>query len=379
MKDLTNLTLLDRYVVRQMLGRGGMADVYLVWDKVRTVLLAMKLLREDMAEDKVFLRRFRREAQNLARLQHPHIVRSYGLERDGIYSFLLMDYVEGTTLRREIFQSGEPLSKERVLEVMRPVCSALNYAHQLGVIHCDAKPANIMIEKTGKVLVSDFGIARMMDAATATMGGAGTPAYMAPEQIKGADPTPQTDIYALGVVLFEMMTGGERPFTGELTSKTGTTGEKIRWEKLNLKAPKPSNWNPSMSDGMEAIVSKCLEGDQVNRYTNALELLDTLEAQVLSPSAKSDDEHNLEELPGHAPVKSQAESEFIEAIVSNDENEDKGSTLEPTKAPIYDSNHAGPQGQFASQIDNLIMELLPIFAWIIVMVGVIVFFFYLVE
>jgi len=276
MAELIGQTLLNRYRVDSFVGRGGMAEVYKVWDQQRAVFLAMKLLREELAEDKVFLWRFRRESQNLAQLQHPHIVRSYGLELEGRLAFLLMDYVEGSSLRGEIYDSDVPLSSRRVMEIIGPVCSALHYAHQMGMVHCDVKPANIMIQKQGIVLLADFGIARMTDAATATMVGAGTPAYMAPEQVSGEDPTPQTDIYALGVVLYEMLTGGERPFTGEHAQTTGSTSEKVRLEQMNLAAPSPRRYNPGISPELEAVVMKCLEKDPVKRYSSALDLLNAL-------------------------------------------------------------------------------------------------------
>jgi serine/threonine protein kinase len=279
--NLIGQTLLGRYRVDAFIGRGGMAEVYKVWDTKRAVPLAMKLLREDLAEDKIFLRRFKREARTLSNLQHPNIVRLYGLEQDGDLAFMLMDYVEGTTLRKEIFHAKKAISVERVLEVMRPVCSALHYAHQMGMVHCDAKPGNIMIEHTGRVLVTDFGISRMTDAATATMVGMGTPAYMAPEQARGQDPTPQTDIYALGVVLFEMLTGGERPFTGEQAETTGSTSEKVRWEQIHFEPPSPRKWNPGILPKVEALVLKCLEKDPTKRWRSALEMLNALEKTLL--------------------------------------------------------------------------------------------------
>src|SRR5512136_2994878 len=212
MSNLIGQTLLKRYRVDEFIGRGAMADVYKVWDSQRVTYLAMKLLREDLAMDTVFLRRFRREAQALAQMQHPHIVRFYGLEEDDWLAFILMDFIEGTTLQREIHQARQPLSAERVLEVFRPVCGAVYYAHTQGLIHCDLKPSNIMVHNNGTILVTDFGLAHTSElAATSVMLiGGGTLGYMAPEQAQGEKPTPQSDIYALGVVLFEMLTGGER-------------------------------------------------------------------------------------------------------------------------------------------------------------------------
>lgn len=277
MNAMIDHILNNRYHVDKYLGRGGMADVYRVWDKQRSVYLAMKLLREDLAEDKIFLRRFHREGQNLARLQHPYIVRFYGLEQDGDLAFMLMDYVEGTTLRKEIFHAKQPIPGKRIIEIFRPVSSALHYAHHLGVVHCDAKPSNIMQHINGTVLLSDFGIARLTEGATMTMVGVGTPAYMAPEQVLGETPFPQTDIYSLGVVLYEMLTGGERPFTGEHASTTGTTGEKVRWEHLHLSPPSPRKFNPAISHNLETVVLKCLEKKPTERYPDTQSFLEDLE------------------------------------------------------------------------------------------------------
>jgi hypothetical protein len=279
MESLLGKILSNRYRVDSLLGRGGMAEVYKVWDIERAAFLAFKLLREDLAQDPVFLRRFKREAQTLSRLQHPNIVRFYGLEQDDLLAFILMDFVEGTTLQTEIARAhGQGLSIGRVLEVMRPVCSALQFAHRQGVIHCDVKPGNILIEKTGRVLVTDFGIARISEAATTTtVAGAGTPAYMSPEQVRGENPTPQIDIYALGIILYEMLTGGERPFTGEQAQITGSTGDKVRWEHLNLAPPSPRRYNPEIPTALENVILKCLEKDPDKRYTSAMDLLYALE------------------------------------------------------------------------------------------------------
>jgi len=280
MTELVGQVLLNRYKIIKFLGRGGMAEVYKVWDQQRGVFLAMKVLHGDLAEDKVFLRRFRHEAKTLAELQHPHIVRFYGLGQEDRLSFMLMDYVEGHPLRQEIFGAPGPLPLTRILEVMQPVCVALHYAHSQGFAHCDVKPANILIEKSGRVLLADFGIARKIEAATATLVGAGAPAYMAPEQVRGEDPIPQMDIYALGIMLFEMLTGGERPFTGERAHITGSTNEKIRWEQIHSRPPSPRKFNPNISPDLEAVVLKCLEKEPGKRYQSALELLNALGASI---------------------------------------------------------------------------------------------------
>jgi serine/threonine-protein kinase len=284
MANLIDQTLKQRYQVIESLGRGGMAEVYKVWDSQRGVHLAMKVLREDLAEDRVFLRRFQREAENLAKLQHPNIVRFYGLEQKAQLAFILMEFIEGTTLRRQIFDAGGPMPLDRVLDIMQPVCSALQYAHQMGLLHCDLKSGNIMLDKHGKVYITDFGIARMSDAATATLVGAGTPAYMAPELVRGEDPTPQTDIYALGVVLYEMLTGGERPFIGELATITGTTAEKVRWEQVNLPPTPLTKHNPRISAELEKIVLHALDKETSMRFHSCLELHQTLGKYLGEPN-----------------------------------------------------------------------------------------------
>jgi len=276
MDDLIDNMLSGRYLVINKIGRGGMAEVYKVWDAQRSTHLAMKVLNEDLAIDRVFIRRFRREAQTLAQLQHPHIVRFYGLEQDGPQAFILLDFIDGKSLKRVIFDQGGPLHLAYVGTILHPICAALQYAHAEGLIHCDMKPGNVMIDRKGDVLVMDFGIARMADAATATMVGMGTPAYMAPEQARGLDPVPQTDIYALGIILFEMLTGGERPFTGENANTTGSTSEKVRWEQINRDPPSPRKWNPEIAPEIEAIVLKCLAKNPKDRYQTPLELLNTL-------------------------------------------------------------------------------------------------------
>ena len=272
MESLKGKTLKNRYRIDETLGRGGMAEVYKAYDLKRAGYVAIKLLREDLSRDKVFIRRFEREAKTLAQLQHRNIVRFYGLERDNLDVFIVMDFIEGEALRDVIFERKEPLSIKRIVEILDPVCSALHYAHEMGIVHCDIKPANIMLAKNGEVMVSDFGIARSMDAATSTMVGVGTPAYMAPELIKGEDPTAQSDIYSLGIMLYEMLTGGERPFTGERAGITGTTAEKVRWEHLHGKIVSPRKRNKTVPKYIEAAVMKCLEKAPTDRFQSVQDL-----------------------------------------------------------------------------------------------------------
>jgi serine/threonine protein kinase len=313
MSSLIGQTLLHRYEIRDLIGRGGVGEVYLAWDPQRMTRLAVKVLHEDLAYDKVFMRRFQREAETLAKLQHPNIVRFYRLEVEGHRAFMLLDYIEGDTLHARLFKLGRPMTTPEVMEVVEPVIAVLHYAHSHGIVHCDVKPANVMLEKTGRVLVGDFGIARMMDAATATLVGAGTPAYMAPEQIKGEVPTPQTDIYALGVMLFEMLTGGERPFTGERATITGSTATKVRWEHLNLDPPPMHTWNPELPSEVEAVVLRCLAKDPTERYDSIQDLL--VELRVGFDEIKPEDATTLV-FDDEPPPPSDEQFEQVEPVSS---------------------------------------------------------------
>jgi eukaryotic-like serine/threonine-protein kinase len=289
MLSLVGEVISGRYKIEEAIGRGGMADVYKAWDQNRATYLAIKVLREDLAQDKIFLRRFQREAHTLERLQHPNIVRFYGLGQDKKLIFLLMDFINGITLQSLIFEKPDRfIGGQLIGQVTHSVCAALHYAHQMGLVHCDIKPGNIMVDQNSNILLTDFGIARMTDSATATMVGFGTPAYMAPEVVLGMDPTPQSDIYSLGIVLYEIVTGGERPFTGERAQTTGATSEKVRWEHLNLAPPSPRHFNPNVTQQTEAVIMRCLAKDPRNRFLNALDMMNSVE---LASTGKLDTRH----------------------------------------------------------------------------------------
>jgi len=275
---LIGVILNNQYSIEKYLGKGGMSDVYLAWDQQRSAYLALKFLRQDLVKNQVFLRRFEQEAQTLARLQHPNIVRFYGIEKDRGYVYILMDYIEGRTLQSVISgHNGKPISHGYINKVMRSVCTALYFAHQQNLIHCDIKPANIMINKHEDVLLADFGITRVKDAHDTTMAGIGTPAYMAPELVLRQNPTPQSDIYSLGIVLYEMVTGGKRPFSGSLSQVSGSTSDKVRWEQVHLSPPSPKEYNPNISKKLESAIMKCLAKKPDERFESALVLLNSIE------------------------------------------------------------------------------------------------------
>jgi eukaryotic-like serine/threonine-protein kinase len=300
---LVGKTLLNRYQVIEFVGRGGMAEVYKAWDQNRSIHLALKRLHNDLAQDKIFLRRFLREAQTLSALQHPNIVRFFGIESDNLTVFMLMDFIDGTTLKAEIFKANEKFLKQNfIVHVMQSVCPALHYAHQQGLVHCDLKPANILINKDGGVFLSDFGIARMADTATSSLSGFGTPAYMAPELVMGYPPSIQSDIYAVGIILYELFTGGERPFIGERAQISGPTNEKVRWEQVHLVPTSPKYFNPTINPAYEAVILKCLAKTPGERFTSALALMNAVEGISAVSGRSSPGFQQIPDVPQQAEV-----------------------------------------------------------------------------
>jgi serine/threonine protein kinase len=266
LSDITGKVLRDRYHIERLLGRGGMADVYLAFDTQRQTDVAIKLIREDLADDADFIRRFSREAAALARLDHPNIVRFYAAEQDGVLNFIVMDYVAGSNLQRRISQAGGPLPLSETTTLLHQIGPALHYAHTMGFIHRDIKPGNIMLREDGTALLSDFGAAKVLENSTLATLTVGTPAYMSPEQILGRDLQPQSDIYSFGIVLYEMLVG-RRPFTGDEQGLTGTgTLSRLREAHLRLDPPAPSELNPAIPPMLDGIVVKALAKDVDDRW-----------------------------------------------------------------------------------------------------------------
>ena len=262
----------DRYEVHKRVGRGGMADVFLARDLLLDRQVAIKILFPEFAVDPNFVERFRREAQAAANLSHPNIVNVYDWGRyEGTY-FIAMEYVQGRTLA-EILKTNQRLTPKQDAEIASEVAAALGFAHEAGLAHRDIKPANILIGSNGQVKVADFGIARAMNSATEsnlTQAGAvmGTASYFSPEQAQGAQPDPRSDLYSLGIVMYEMV-AGRPPFTGE-------NPVSIAYKQVHDN-PQPLN---QIVEGVprpfEAIIAKLLAKDPKLRYPSAHALRDDL-------------------------------------------------------------------------------------------------------
>ncbi len=281
-ENLVGKVLLRRYRVDTFVATGGMGAVYKVWDMQRNVPLAMKVLSSDLVEDPAGFRSFQREAEALKSLSHPNIVTFYGLEQTDDFLFLIEDFIEGPTLK-EILTKRKVLPLTEALTILQALCAALGYAHSKQMIHCDVKPGNVMIDRGGSVILADFGIVRQMDSTvTSTFSGAGTPGYMAPEQVQGLMVCPQTDIYALGIMLFEMLTG-QRPFRGtepEVQNAGATLNERVRWAQVKMSPPDPSQVNPDIPAPLAQVILKALVKHPDDRFRNTRQFYSALLASA---------------------------------------------------------------------------------------------------
>ncbi|MFF0724998.1 Stk1 family PASTA domain-containing Ser/Thr kinase [Streptomyces sp. NPDC004134] len=268
-----------RYELGQVLGRGGMAEVYLAHDTRLGRTVAVKTLRADMARDPSFQARFRREAQSAASLNHPAIVAVYDTGEDYIDSvsipYIVMEYVDGSTLR-ELLHSGRKLLPERTLEMCTGILQALEYSHRSGIVHRDIKPANVMLTRTGQVKVMDFGIARAMGDSgmtmTQTAAVIGTAQYLSPEQAKGEQVDARSDLYSTGCLLYELLTG-RPPFVGD-------SPVAVAYQHVREEAPPPSTFDPEVTPEMDAIVMKALVKDPDYRYQSADEMRADIDAAL---------------------------------------------------------------------------------------------------
>ncbi|TFV85712.1 Stk1 family PASTA domain-containing Ser/Thr kinase [Blastococcus sp. CT_GayMR16] len=265
----------ERYEIGGVLGRGGMAEVHRGRDLRLGREVAVKVLRSDLARDPSFQVRFRREAQAAASLNHPAIVAVYDTGEDrtpiGATPYIVMEYVEGETLRDVIRREGH-LSPERAMELAADICGALDFSHRNGIVHRDVKPGNVMITPQGTVKVMDFGIARAVSDSAATMTSTaaviGTAQYLSPEQARGESVDARSDVYSMGCLLYELVTGAP-PFSGD--SPVAVAYQHVR-EDPRL----PSSINPQVPAELDAILLKAMSKNPANRYQSAAEMRNDL-------------------------------------------------------------------------------------------------------
>jgi serine/threonine protein kinase len=264
-------TLSGRYEIGDRLGSGGMSNVYRATDRILERTVAVKVLAEHLSDDERFVARFRREALAVAKLVHPNIVQVYDTGIDEGRHYIVMEYVEGRS-GAQILQQRGPLGFETATEIGVQACAGLDYAHRRGIIHRDVKPGNLMIvggpvgagEMTVKL--TDFGIARAIEQTRITQVGSvvGTAAYLSPEQVRGEEATPATDVYALGVVIYQLLTG-RLPYEG-------STLAELAVRQQNEQPLPPSAYNDKVPETLGTAVLQALEGDPARRYASADEL-----------------------------------------------------------------------------------------------------------
>ncbi|MBL1131200.1 MAG: serine/threonine protein kinase, partial [Chloroflexi bacterium] len=261
---------IGRYEILSKIAGGGMAVVYLARDPRVGRQVAVKVLYEHLAQDPQIRERFKREAETIATLEHPAIVPLYdfGEEEESLY--LVMRYMQGGTLAARIKEGGMPVAE--IVPIMQRVGAALAEAHGQNIIHRDLKPGNILFDHTNRAYLSDFGIARLLEATmTATDAMMGTPAYMSPEQVRGPKEVDyRSDIYGLGVILFEMLTG-QRPFAGDTPLEQATA-------RILYPPPYPRDFNAALPEGWDWVVQKVLARDKMERYQQVMALVADVEA-----------------------------------------------------------------------------------------------------
>jgi len=345
--------LAGRYEVRELIGRGGMAEVYIGYDSRLSRTVAIKVLRSDLARDPTFQARFRREAQAAAALNHPAIVSVYDTGEDDVVTssgdrahvpYIVMEYVEGHTVR-SLLNDGAAVPIDEAVEIVIGVLSALAYSHREGIVHRDIKPGNVMLTPTGQVKVMDFGIARAMADSAATMtqthAVVGTAQYLSPEQARGEVVDARSDIYSTGCLLFELLTG-QPPFSGD-------SAVAVAYQHVREMPKAPSEVASDIPETLDRIVLKSLAKDREDRYPDADAMRADLEAAVRG-----------------GEVSAPAASTWVAAAAAADATSVIGATSPATRAMPAQT---GTRAAVAAEEDEEPKKRSPWWVWVLVLVG----------
>jgi serine/threonine protein kinase/Tfp pilus assembly protein PilF len=281
------------YRITKQLGVGGMATVWKAYHPALDRYVAIKVLHPSFKEDPQFTTRFQREARIVAKLIHPHIVPIYDFSQHEGMSYLVMRYIDGRTLKALLKEGSLPL--DRMMEIVEPAGQALAYAHDQGVLHRDIKPSNFIISSEGEIFLTDFGLARMAESTDITLSRdmlVGTPQYISPEQARGERLDARTDVYSLGVVLFEMLTG-KVPYDAD-------TPYAVIHDHIFSPLPLPTEFNPALPETVERVVLKALAKDRNDRFTGVREMVSALEEALRGARVAVDRPRVLPEETPHA-------------------------------------------------------------------------------
>ena len=324
----------DRYEIIKTIGEGGMANVYLANDTILDRKVAIKVLRGDLSNDEKFIRRFKREALSVSNLSHPNIVEVYDVgEEDGNY-YIVMEYIEGKTLK-QLLQKRGALTLNEVIDIMTQLTDGLAHAHEAYIIHRDIKPQNIMIEDNGLVKITDFGIAMALNSTqlTQTNSVMGSVHYLPPEQANGKGSTVKSDIYSLGILMYELLTGSV-PFKGD-------TAVEIALKHMKEKIPSIRKQNPTIPQSVENIVLKATAKNPKNRYDNVRDMYKDLQTALQRDNEKrlvyEYPENDLEETKVIPQVTKEIK-QVIDKPTTKEEDSEDNSVLkekdEKNKLPI---------------------------------------------
>lgn len=254
-----SVVLGNRFELMEAIDEGGMSRVYTAWCRKTKKVVAIKVLRKELSDNPVYIKAFRKEAYTVMRLHHRNIVRILDIGNSQGYKYIAMEYIDGPTLKRKIEEEG-PLPLELCVELAEKLCGALDYAHHRGIIHKDLKPANILLREDGEPILTDFGIAEEMDEEKKREEVFGSVRYFSPEQAKGEPVDHRTDIYSLGIILYEMTTG-RLPFEGE-------DNLSIALKHLHMQPREPRELNPEIPESLNRIILKAMAKDRENRYSS---------------------------------------------------------------------------------------------------------------
>ncbi|GAC41666.1 Stk1 family PASTA domain-containing Ser/Thr kinase [Paenibacillus popilliae] len=325
-------TLAGRYEITARIGGGGMALVYKALDNLLNRYVAVKMLRQQFVHDEEFIQRFRREAQSAASLSHPNVVSIYDVGQTDDTHYIVMEYVEGHNLN-EIIQQRAPLQVEEAVRIATQICDALDHAHQNRIIHRDIKPHNILIGRNGRVKVTDFGIARAVTSSTITQTGSvvGSVHYFSPEHAKGISAGEKSDLYSLGIVLYQMLTG-RLPFLGESPIS-------VALKHLQEPFEEPRKVNPHIPQSVENIILKSMRKSPAERYQSAAEMLRDLETSLFPERA-----HEAKVMFAQRKLyEDPEETRVMPAIRAQEREERQPSDTYPGAAPAAAAMAAGSE------------------------------------